>query len=983
MPWSRRASHSLPTEDSRVAWWLPWIFALLGLAVSFSVWWGIGQLNKRLLRTEFRLLASERVMELRRELSDLLGFLRIVGPVYASAVVGGRDEPLWLAQEHFPEHYPSIEQIGWVPLVESTQLSDYEARFGPIASKLRRNSETEGVGAPAEVRTEFFPIAQNFWEREVGDTHDLGFDLAELESCRRAISYARETGRIGLAPADIPRDPPALGRFLVLVPIFRSSEPDENDVADGGENQGAEQPVSLVGLVFGKIDLSQVRSNSSTYHRGGAVYLELGEPDESLTKSPLLVFEHEESTVTLPEGAASPATASSAKGGASQNARVSVNRVGRREAKEAGLLFESPFPAGGQTWVLRCWPTKTYLAGRKSYVPQVFLLAGLLLTLGGSTYMLRLTARSMRMTRLMIDRTSELEHSNTQLEHQIVERQRVQDALSESLAAYQSLIESLPLNCFRKDLDGRITAANSRFCQTVDRTLEGVLDKTDFELFPPEQALKYRADDQRVLELEEVFEDVEEHVTIQGEKRYVQVLKAPARDSRGSVVGVQGMFWDVTERVVLEEERKRSDARFRRLVESSLLGIMIASLDGEILEANDALLQLVGYTAEDLRRKQVRWDRLTPPELRHLDDRAIEQLRATGTSVPWEKEYVHRDGHRVSVMVGVTMLEDSPDNCICFVLDITQRKQMEQELIQAKEAADAANQAKSQFLANMSHEIRTPMNAIIGMTELVLNSSLTTDQREYLVMVLRSGEALLEIINDILDFSKVEAGKLVLENSRFSLRESMGDTMKTLALRGHAKRLEIVCDIDEQIPVELIGDVGRLRQVIVNLVGNAVKFTEQGEVALAIRLETELKRPQQHGTARVDRKRVAYDDHHDAGGRTGERCHDGDSATDIDWMEDALQLHFSVRDTGIGIPEEKQPLIFSAFEQADSTMTRRFGGTGLGLAIAARLVELMGGECGSRAKSAREARFTSPRCLDDLILAKYRPEYHRRFGTPI
>jgi signal transduction histidine kinase/CheY-like chemotaxis protein/HPt (histidine-containing phosphotransfer) domain-containing protein len=343
----------------------------------------------------------------------------------------------------------------------------------------------------------------------------------------------------------------------------------------------------------------------------------------------------------------------------------------------------------------------------------------------------------------------------------------------------------------------------------------------------------------------------------------------------------------------------------------------------------------------------------------------------SGRSSLYRAEYRMRDGKGRWVWVyscGQVIEHDDagrPSRMIGMAMDVTERKGAEEELKKAKEAAEAASRAKSEFLAHVSHEVRTPLNAILGMNELALDTPLTEQQRKYLTVMQSSAEALLEVINDLLDISKIEAGKLELDRATFSLRATLNDTLRSLALRAHRKGLELVGRTHADVRDTFVGDAGRLRQVLTNLVGNAIKFTEAGEVVVEVEALAEGNGPR-------------YGEGADTEGILSSRSLEPESPP--------YTLRFSVRDTGIGIPREKQQKIFEAFEQADSSTTRRYGGTGLGLSIASRLVGLMGGRITVESEPGRGSTFLftvrlhRPVLQPDCAVARPPAELH---GLPV
>jgi PAS domain S-box-containing protein len=404
------------------------------------------------------------------------------------------------------------------------------------------------------------------------------------------------------------------------------------------------------------------------------------------------------------------------------------------------------------------------------------------------------------------------------------------------------------------------------------------------------------------------------------DERY-RVGSLDAVRTRGDELGrLASVFEDM---VVKLATRYESLVNFMRSVV-----VKVRGGDNAITFANAYASELLGYANAELVGAPV--GLLVPPEARDEVNRRLDSMQADEMRVNDINQNVTRSGDRIWIAWSNRVIksgEGTDKELLCVGNDITEEVRHKQELERmivelrrAKEAATEATKAKSAFLANMSHEIRTPMNGIMGMTELALDTDLTAEQRDYLNTVKWSADALLMLINDILDFSKIEAGRIELDPVEFLLRDALSDTLNPLALRAASKGIELACDVAPDVPDALVADVYRLRQVVVNLVGNAIKFTEAGEVVVSVRLAE-----------------PGDDDRTDA---------------------DERLLEFAVRDTGIGIAPEAAAKLFQPFEQADAATTRKYGGTGLGLAISKQLVEIMGGRIRLDSEPGRGSTFT-------------------------
>ncbi len=621
--------------------------------------------------------------------------------------------------------------------------------------------------------------------------------------------------------------------------------------------------------------------------------------------------------------------------------------------------------------------------------------------------------------------------ARTELHKLSDEHQRIKKAFDHSEAFYHNLVESLPQHIIRKDMQGRFTFANQNFCNAIGKKLDEILGRTDFDLFPRHLAAKYQEDDRQVTQTKQKIELTEENVGLNKKKSYVHVIKTPIFDPKGNVVGTQGIFWDVTEKIQTEknltlergllrslldtipdhvyfkdensqfircsrelsdrlglkdpsaaegktdfhffseehakpafldeqeiiktgvpiinkieketwrngevgwvltskmpykdedgkiigtfgvskdisklieteDKLKKAERKYRDIFEQAVEGIFQSTPEGNYLDANPALARIYGYPSTEALLNS-----LTNIQEQLYVDPARRQtfarlMKEEGEIHEFESEIYRKDGKKIWISETARSVKDENGKILYYegvVEDISERKSSEAALQYARDAAMESNRLKSVFLANMSHEIRTPMNGIIGMSSLLRQSSLTEEQLSFARTIESSALGLLRLINDILDFSKIESGKMTIENEPFDLNEKIEQTVSLLADQAQKKEIELILDISCDTPSSVLGDETRIQQVLTNLIGNAIKFTHQGEVRIQVEPLKENK--------------------------------------GICWVK------FQVSDTGIGIKPEAKEHIFEAFIQADNSMARKYGGTGLGLAITRQLVELMKGQ---------------------------------------
>lgn len=507
---------------------------------------------------------------------------------------------------------------------------------------------------------------------------------------------------------------------------------------------------------------------------------------------------------------------------------------------------------------------------------------------------------------------------NLLLAESITEESKVNEVLRHNQARFRSIANSLSINLILKNMKGRIVFANRHCLEYHGWTLKQILGKTDAELFPADLAHKFRQDDIQVLASGRSLHQLEENRSPNGTSVWVEVIKGPILDADQQVMGIQVLYWDVTERKQTEQALELERHLLHTLLENSPDSIYFKDEKSRFLRISKGMMEKFGFSEYSSVLGKTDADVFTSQHAERARHDEV-QIMETGQPIIGQVEReTWPDRPDTWSYTTKLPLRDATGKVVgTFGIgrDITKLVQSEQELREARDAANQASRAKSEFLANMSHEIRTPMNGIIGMTELLIHTRLSDAQRSFVEMIEQSSQSLLRIVNDILDFSKIEAGKLDLELTAFDLRRCVSHAAKSLATRAAKNGTELILILEPGIPELLMGDEIRLRQILVNLVGNAVKFTQGGEITVRVSV--------------ADGPPVSKD----------------------------YRLHFSVSDTGIGIPQEKQAAIFEAFSQGDRSTTRQYGGTGLGLSISSRLVELMNGRIWLESEVGQGATF--------------------------
>ncbi|HRD48883.1 MAG: response regulator [Candidatus Competibacter sp.] len=761
-----------------------------------------------------------------------------------------------------------IQAYAWVPVIPAAQKQLAEAAVQHedmgIFTIWERNARGEKISAAGRVN--YYPI----YAIEPLDSNimRLGFDLGSEPQWRAALEHAARTGLVTATdPASLFEDPDQAHDLLIIQPVFADDSPDRDSKSGNGPDQ------NLRGFALG-IMRPQAIFDGALRRYGH---------EKSLVTTELLDLQPKSEPVLL--------------------ATYPPNLAGNHLVAQPSISQQIyPLFIFGRTLAIVSYPSSLFHILHPLWMGWLAGITGLILTAVFTVFTGFIRTRRVAFRRLLLERTAALQESEEKYRNIYDNLQDIyiETAVTGTVLEISPKIEELTRGQYRRE-------------DFIGRTI------TDFFMDAEERA-------RMLLDLQKhgSIKDWEvNYKNCDGSALYCAVSAKIQYDAKRQLNKVVATIRDIT-------ERKQAERRIRILshaVEQSPVSIAITNLTGAIEYVNPKFLEVTGYTMEEVLGQN--------PRVLKSGNQPTELYKDMWETIisghDWHGEFCNKkkNGDTYWEIASISPIRDNQGQIVRFMAikeDISERKQVELELLQAKQAAESANIAKSQFLATVSHEIRTPMNGIIGMTGLLLDTTLSEIQRRYADIIRSSSEDLLSLISDILDFSRIEADKLELEVLDFDLRVMLEATMEMLAPRAHEKNLEFICRVASNVHPYLRGDPGRLRQILVHLAGNAIKFTTQGKITMEV---TRLSETNQRFKAR-----------------------------------------FEVRDTGIGITKDKIDLLFKAFQPIDASTTRQFGGVGLGLVICKRLAEKMGGEIGVSSAEGQGSTFWITAVFDKQALHK-------------